>query len=64
MGNRFCHANPVFSPPEHRERRFRAPLCNFDFHHDRAIYRDVRRKIEITLDQSAMHIIWDAMWDQ
>ena len=26
--------------PEHRERRFRAPLRNFDFHNDRAIYRD------------------------
>jgi hypothetical protein len=50
--------------PERRERRFRAPLRNFDFHNDRAIYRDARRKLEATLDQSAMPIIWDATWNQ
>ena len=50
--------------PEHRERRFRAPLRNFDFHNDRAIYRDARRRLEATLDQSAMPIIWDATWNQ
>ena len=50
--------------PEHRERRFRAPLRYFDFHIDRAIYRDARRKVEVTLDQSAMPIAWDATWNQ
>jgi hypothetical protein len=50
--------------PEHRERRFRAPLRNIDFHNDRAIYHDVRRKLEVTLDQSAMPITWDATWNQ
>jgi hypothetical protein len=50
--------------PEHRERRFRAPLRNFDFQNDRAIYHDLRRKLEVTLDQSAMPIVWDATWNQ
>ncbi|MGB9488570.1 MAG: hypothetical protein WCD04_20950, partial [Terriglobia bacterium] len=49
--------------PEHRERRFHAPLRNFDFYNDRAIYRDVRRKLEVTLDQSAMPMRWDSTWN-
>ena len=50
--------------PECRERQFRAPFRYFDFHNDRAIYRDARRKVEVTLDQSAMPIAWDATWKQ
>jgi hypothetical protein len=50
--------------PERRERRFRAPLQHFDSYNDRAIYRDVRRKLEVTLDQSAMPMAWDATWNQ
>ena len=49
--------------PELQERRFHAPLRDFDFHDARAIYRDARRKLEATLDQSAMPIIWDASWN-
>ena len=54
----------LFFLPEHRERRFRAPLRCFDFHNDRAIYLDVRRKLEVILDQSAMPMAWDATWNQ
>jgi curved DNA-binding protein CbpA len=50
--------------PELQERRFHAPLRNFDFYDELAIYRDVRRKLEVTLDQSAMPIIWDASWNR
>jgi len=50
--------------PERRERRFRAPLRRFDFYNDRAIYRDVRRKLEVLLDQSAMPIVWEPTWNQ
>ena len=50
--------------PEQRDRRFHAPLRRFDFYSDHAIYRDVRRKLEVTLDQSAMPIVWDATWNQ
>ena len=50
--------------PEQRDRRFHASLRKFDFYSDRAIYRDVRRSLELTLDQSAMPIVWDATWNQ
>ena len=50
--------------PERRQRRFRAPLRQVDFYDDRAIYRDVRTKLEVLLDQSAMPILWDATWNQ
>jgi hypothetical protein len=63
-GQTFFAAQILSFQPEHRERRFRAPLRNFDFYDDRAIYRDVRRRLEVTLDQSAMPIFWDATWNQ
>lgn len=50
--------------PEQRERRFHAPLRRFEFHSDRAIYRDARRKLEFTLDQSSVPIVWDASWNR
>jgi len=50
--------------PEHRERRFHASLRYFDFDSDRAIYRDARRKVEVTLDRSALPITWEATWNQ
>ena len=50
--------------PDQRERRFHAPLRRFDFFADRAIYRDVRRKLEVTLDQSSMATLWDDTWNQ
>jgi hypothetical protein len=39
-------------------------LRNFDFYDDRAIYHDARRKLEATLDHSAMPITWDATWNR
>jgi hypothetical protein len=49
---------------DQRERRFHAPLRRFDFFADRALYRDVRRKLEVTLDQSSMPLVWDETWNQ
>ncbi len=63
-GQMFFATQILSFQPEHRERRFHAPLRNFDFYKDHAIYRDVRRKLEVTLDQSAMPIIWDATWNR
>ena len=62
-GHTFFATQILSFAPEHQERRFRAPLRSFDFHNDRAIYHDVRRKLEVTLDQSAMPIVWDATWN-
>jgi hypothetical protein len=63
-GQTFFATQILSFQPEHQERRFRAPLRNFDFYDDRAIYHDARRKLEVTLDQSAMPIPWDATWNR
>jgi hypothetical protein len=63
-GQTFFAAQILSFQPELQEHRFHAPLRNFDFCDDRAIYRDVRRKLEVTLDQSAMPITWDATWNR
>jgi curved DNA-binding protein CbpA len=63
-GQTFFASQILSFQPEHRERRFHAPLRNFDFYDDRAIYHDARRKLEVTLDQSAMPITWDATWNR
>jgi hypothetical protein len=63
-GQTFFATQILSFQPERQERRFHTPLRNFDFYDDRAIYRDVRRKLEVTLDQSAMPIIWDATWNR
>ncbi len=63
-GQTFFASQILHSQPELQERRFYAPLRNFDFYDDRAIYHDARRKLEVTLDQSAMPIPWDATWNR
>jgi hypothetical protein len=50
--------------PEMRERRFRAPLRKFEFYPATAIYRDVRRKLELMVDQAAMPVVWDQTWNR
>jgi len=59
----FAHRILAFVP-EHRQRRFRAPLRQCDFYDDRALYRDGRRRLEILLDHTASHLVWDATWNQ
>jgi hypothetical protein len=63
-GQTFFATKILSFQPELQERRFHAPLRNFDFYDDRAIYRDARRKLDATLDQSAMPVIWDATWNR
>jgi hypothetical protein len=50
--------------PDLRRRRFRVPLRKCDFFDDRALCRDVRRKLEFWLDPAALHTIWDRTWNQ
>ena len=50
--------------PELRRRRFHVPLRSCDFYDDRALCRDVRRKLEFWLDPSVLHILWDRSWNQ
>ena len=50
--------------PELRRRRFHVSLRRCDFYDDRALCRDVRRKLEFWLDPAALHTIWDRTWNQ
>src|SRR5208337_1862528 len=50
--------------PDLRRRRFRVPLRKCDFYDDRALCRDVRRKLEFWLDPAALHTLWDRTWNQ
>jgi hypothetical protein len=50
--------------PELRRRRFHVPLRRCDFYDDRALCRDVRRKLEFWLDPACMHTLWDRTWNQ
>ena len=59
----FAHRILAFLP-ECRHRRFRAPMRQCDFHDDRALYRDNRRKLELWMDPAVLHITWDASWNQ
>src|SRR5260370_13479882 len=50
--------------PEQRHRPFRAPLRRCDFYNDRALYRDLGRKLEVCLDPGVLPLVWDATWNQ
>jgi hypothetical protein len=50
--------------PDSEERRFRAPLRHCNFYHDSALYKDSGRKLEVWLDQSLLHTVWDTTWNQ
>ena len=50
--------------PELRRRRFHVPLRKCDFYDDRALCRDMRRKLEFWLDPAALHTLWDRTWNQ
>jgi hypothetical protein len=62
-GQTFFASQILSFQPELQERRFHAPLRNFDFYDNYAIYHDARRKLDVALDHSAMPIIWDASWN-
>lgn len=49
--------------PEMRQRRFRAPLREFEFHSKSAVYRDARRKLEVLVDQAAVPVVWSQTWN-
>ena len=53
----------AFSPNLQR-RRFHVPLRKCDFYDDRALCRDMRRKLEFWLDSAVLHTLWDRTWNQ
>jgi hypothetical protein len=50
--------------PDLRRRRFHVALRRCDFYDDRALCRDMRRKLEFWLDPAVMHTVWDRTWNQ
>jgi hypothetical protein len=50
--------------PDLRRQRFHVPLRRCDFYDDRALCRDMRRKLEFWLDPAALHTLWDSTWNQ
>jgi hypothetical protein len=63
-GQTFFARRIVAFSPELRRRRFRVPLRKCDFYDDRALCRDVGRKLELWLDPAALHTVWDRTWNQ
>jgi hypothetical protein len=59
----FAHRILAFSP-ERRHRRFHVTLRRCDFYEERALCRDVRRKLEFWLDPALLHTLWDPTWNQ
>jgi hypothetical protein len=50
--------------PERKYRRFRLPLRQCVFYRDRALCRDVRRRVEFWLDPALLHVHWDPTCNQ
>src|SRR5258708_4167599 len=63
-GDAFFTKRVIAFMPEQRHRHFRAPLRRCDFYNDRALYRDLGRKLEVCLDPGVLPLVWDATWNQ
>jgi hypothetical protein len=50
--------------PERHKRRFHPPLRKCEFYSDRALYRDIRRKLELWIDPAVLHQVWDPSWNR
>jgi len=50
--------------PERYRRRFHAPVRKCEFYSDRALYRDIRRRLELWIDPAVLHQVWDATWNR
>jgi hypothetical protein len=59
----FANRILAFSP-ERKHRQFHLPLRQCEFYEDRALCRDVRRRLEFWLDPALLHIHWDPTWNR
>jgi hypothetical protein len=50
--------------PEQTHRRFHLSLRNCEFYPDKALCRDVRRKLQFWLDPAVVHLAWDPSWNR
>jgi hypothetical protein len=53
----------AFLPERHR-RRFHAPVRKCEFYSDRALYRDIRRRLELWIDPAVLQQVWDPTWNR
>ena len=63
-GRTFFAGRIIAFSPELRHRQLHVPLRKCDFYDDRALCRDLRRKLELWLDPAALHTVWDRSWNQ
>jgi hypothetical protein len=64
VGTTFYASRVLSFLPEYMMKRVQVPLRNCTFYEDTAVYRDVRRKLEITFDQAVLPLSWDSSWNQ
>ena len=63
-GRTFFAQHILSFSPELKQRRFHLPVRQCDFYENRALCRDVRRKLEFWLDPAVLHTLWDPTWNQ
>jgi len=63
-GSVFFASRVLSFVPERKFRDFAAPLRRFEFQNEQAIYRDPRRKLEISFDRASLPLAWDASWNR
>ena len=63
-GQTFLARRILAFSPERRRRRFHATLRKCEFYDGLALYRDVRRKLELWLDPALLHTVWEPAWNQ
>jgi hypothetical protein len=49
---------------ERHRRCFHAPLRRCEFYCDRALYRDIRRRLDLWIDPAVLRQVWDATWNR
>jgi hypothetical protein len=50
--------------PDKMQRRFHLPLRNCEFYGDKALCRDVRRRLQFWLDPALVNVAWDPSWNR
>jgi hypothetical protein len=63
-GDTFFTASILAFVPDRTHRRFHLPVRNCEFYSDRALCRDVRRKLQFWLDPALLHVSWDPSWNR
>jgi len=63
-GDRFFARQILAFVPEQTQRRFQLPVRNCEFYADKALCRDMHRKLQFWLDSALMHVSWGPSWNR